>query len=633
MNPTPVRSRAHSIAGILLGLAITLQLRRYVGINHDSVVYLGQAMLRKWPDTFGHDLFFVHGGSQDHYTLFPLLLGHAMNWIRPTALFLWCELGTLLLFAFAGWYALKALLPRPQGGWAWLGVACLPTAYGKIAMFSYGEQFFTPRPIAELLCLFTIGLLVRRRWLPAAGCLLLAAMFHPLQALAASVVAWFWVPSRDRRWLHALWLGIPVIALALLGIPPFASLLQQLDPEWLFIVRDNNPQLFLTRWNAADLNALALDALVLGYCWRALPGTFGSWCAASLVALGLGLGANLLLVDGLHLVLPAQIQLWRVQWLAHWFAMAGLGVLAYREIHARDWSRLITMTLAITLTWRLANWIWLLPALFYVGWPYLQKATTARMCSLIGALCCIALLVLFADYAGDELVMFRLAHYRLDLYAFDRRLLVFPLLAFALPATGIALWSRAHALGRMALLILLCGLTILGAWRWDLRPPQVLAMEGAAFHERLFGINIPSNAQIMWGYDEPLGAWLVLKRASYFSPHQLSGQIFSRTMAIDGRQRLNRVYPLLYDYRACQAHSQPSGQREQCHISEAALRQTCAPGPNPPPDFIVLPFPQPQPALGHWIIRDPATGAVAETWRLYRCADIMRTSVVRSPSA
>ena len=113
------------------------------------------------------------------------------------------------------------------------------------------------------------------------------------------------------------------------------------------------------------------------------------------------------------------------------------------------------------------------------------------------------------------------------------------------------------------------------------------------------------------------------KRASFFSPHQLSGQVFNREMAMDGRRRLNRIYPLLEDDRACKDRSRPSGERAHCHISDQAMRQACATGPDRRPDYIVLRYLQPQRAAGSWSILDPMTREVMETFRLYRCADVM----------
>ena len=299
-------------AGALLGTCMTLLLRRYLGINHDSVVYLGQALLKRAPAIYGQDLFFVHGGSQDQYTLFPWLASHALDWLDPPTLFLLSALFCLIAFAIAGWYCLKALLPPNQRYWAWLGLICLPTVYGRTVMFSYSEQFFTTRPLAELLCLFAIGLLARSKWFMAAACLALAALFHPLQALAVCVVAWIWAVIRDRRWMHAAWLGVPVLALSFAGVAPFSKLLQRADAAWLAILQDNNPQLYVTRWTSGDFKILIMDILLLGYAAWALDRRFGLWCRAALAGVVIGVTANIILVDTFHLVLPAALQTWRL---------------------------------------------------------------------------------------------------------------------------------------------------------------------------------------------------------------------------------------------------------------------------------------------------------------------------------
>jgi hypothetical protein len=612
------------IAGALLGLLVVLLLRRYAGINHDSVLYLGQGLARRWPGIYGSDLVFVHGGGQDHYTLFPLLLGQALEWLAPAPLFMWSALGALVVFAAAGWYCLKPLLPAGPRYWAWLGVLCLPTIYGMVLMFSYSEQFFTPRPIAEASCLLGIGLLARRHLIASLACVVLAGLFHPLQALAACLVVWPWLVMQDRRWLHAMWFAAPVLALAIADIEPFAGLLRQADPKWLFILRDNTPQLFLTRWSEQDFMFLLLDAAVLGYAWRSLRGPFGAWCLAALVGLTLGMGATLVFVDGLHLVLPAGLQLWRVHWLAHWFAMAAIAVLLYHDLEARDFSRALVLALTLLLAWGQASWIWALAFMLYAAWPKVMVGRPPRVSRLLGRLCGIGIAIMLASHAYSEFTVFRMAHYRLDLYAFDRRLLVYPLLALGLPLLALHGWNRASERQRALLLgCLLLPLVAFAASRWDLRSPEVRAFEQATFRSDLFGVDIPRDAQVFWAYDRLTGPWLVLQRASFFSPHQLSGQVFNRDMAMDGRRRLDRLYPLLAEYLGCMDRSRSYEDRQNCHISDQAMRQACAPGPDPRPDYIVLPYAQPQRAAGSWTLVDPVTRDVMETFRLYRCRDVM----------
>ena len=622
--PRGWHSRLTVIAAAALGLVIILQLRRYAGINHDAVLYLGQALVRLWPEIYGNDLVFVHGGGQSQYTLFPHLVAKALEWRDPATIFMWGALAAHLLFAVAGWFCIKALLPAGQRYWAWLGVLSLPTMYGMVRMFGYSEQFLTPRPVAEGFCLLGIGMLARQRWLLAAACMATAGLFHPLQTFAVVLVVWPWAVMQDKRWLHAAWLGVPVLGLALSGVSPFAGLLQPADADWLYILRDNTPQLFLTRWTTDDFRFLLMDVLVLAYSWHALRGAFGAWCVAGLAGLGLGLGATLVLVDGLHLILPAGLQLWRVHWLAHWLAMAAIAALLHRDMQAKNGSRALLLAFAVSLSLGQGGWLWLVPALLYPALPRIVAGRPPRVERLVGWMSCAGILLLFASYAYSEFVMFRMAHYRLELYAIDRRLLVFAPIALGLPLLGVWLWARLATRGRTLLLtFVLCPLVLISALRWDLRSPEVLAFERATFRSDIFGVSIPKDAQVVWGYETLTGPWLVLRRASFFSPHQLSGQVFNRDMAMDGRRRLNRLYPLLENDRACKDRSSPSGERARCHIGDAAMRQACAPGADRHPDYIVLPYEQPQHAAGTWTIIDPATRDADVTWRLYRCTDVM----------
>ena len=624
-------STAGRLAGALLGVAILLLTRRYSGINHDSVLYLGQALMHQSPEIFGSDLFFLHG-SQERYSLFPWVVGKALGWLEPPTLFLWGALASSLLFAAASWYCVRSLLPVGQRYWAWLGVLCLPSFYGMIELFSYGEQFFTPRPIAELLSLLCIAQLARHRLLAAAGCLALAALFHPLQAIAAALVAWPWLVMQDRRWLHAIWLGIPVAVLAAVGAGPFGDLFRQADPDWLARLRGNTPQLFLSKWDASDYRMLALDALLLVHASMRLRGRFGRWCVAALVGLALGVSASLVLVDGLHLVLPAGLQLWRVQWLAHWFAMAGLAAILYTLANARDWPRAILLVLVALLAWSSPGWLWLPLAALYVAWPKLFGSERWRLQRLLACAFGMGIAILAISYALSEWMWFGLAHHRLDLYAVDRRLLAYPLLALGLPLLGVHLWQRAGRPARLGLLVGgLLPLLAISALRWDARPPLNRAFEGNAARTDIFGVDIPEDAQVFWDAEMTIAPWLVLHRASYYSGTQLAGEIFSRDTAMDGHARADRMMPLMLDSRHCQDRSRPLEERMNCRISDKAIQQACGAGPARAPEFLVLPYPQPQQALGRWDIMDSVEREPLMTFRLYRCADLLHDP--RAPSA
>lgn len=618
------------VAGALLGLVIQLLLRRYGGINHDASLYLGQVLLQRSPEIFGSDLFFLHG-SQGRYTLFPLLIAPMFDWMSPPLVFMWGALLGILLFAATSWYCLSGLLPKTERYWAWLGTLALPSMYGMIIMFSYDEPFLTPRLPAEALVIASIGLLCRKNWKLAAASLVLAGLFHPLQAVAGAIIVWAWAVQQDRRWLHAAWLVLPVSGLAFAGIKPFDDLFRVADPAWFAELREFNGQLFLLEWGIADFKVVAFDALLLGLAWRTLSGRFAAWSAAALCGLLLGLTASLVLVDGLHLALPAALQLWRVHWLAHWFAMAAVALLLLRDLRSGDVSRALCLALAGLLAWGIAEWAWLLFAVLYAIWPRISDRLQPRSRALLGALFAIGALALLANYVASEWLPFRVAHYRLELYAFDRRVLAYPLLALGLPLLGVFAWNKSGSFGRWILVAaVLCPLVVLGAARWDARPPLALAFEHNAMRTDLFGVALPTDAQVYWDADTMVGTWLILHRANYFNARQLSGLVFNRGTSQDARGRLGRILPLVRESLYCQDRSLPLAVRETCRISDESLQLACAPGPIRRADFLVLPYLQSQPALGSWTIVDPATGEAALTYWLYRCTDMVEATVSKT---
>jgi hypothetical protein len=611
------------IAGGLLGVIMVLLLHRYVGINHDSILYLGQALAQRWPQIFGQDLFFVHG-SQDRYSIAPWLLSEAVGIINPPMLFLWGSAVGLLGFFLAGWYCLRVLLPADQRYWAWLATICLPPVYGMTQLFSYGEKFLTPRPFSEALCLVSIAFFTHKRTWLALLCLGLACILHPLQMLAASLIIWPWLVIRDRRWLHACWLGIPILFLAYIGVKPFPDLYVRIDPTWLYNLYDATPQLFLSKWGLADFNNLLFDVFLLIIAQRILPLDFARWCRAAIFGLMLGFAVTALLVDSLHLALPAALQLWRVHWLAHWLSIAAIGGLCFYDIHAKNFSRALLLALAATFAWGEGTWEWCAFAMLYAVWPRIHHRLPSNVTKLIGILLGSLVLLLSIEHTALQLTGFKNAGYQLDLFPFDRLLLAFPAIGFGLPLLCVFLWNRLTE-GWQKILFLSCliPLTILSCWCWDSRGLANRVFENNVFKPSIFGIMIPEHAQVFWYPGSIMGPWLVLQRANYFSPGQVAGEIFSRETAIDARGRIEKLRPLIEQGLGCDQARLAGTYHRDCAISPGNLRIACEPGPVPPPDFLVLPYQQPQGAIGTWALVDPAGLQSDSKLYLYKCSDLV----------
>lgn len=625
---TLANSRAlTNLSATLLGLSIVLLLHRYAGINHDASLYLGQALHQIKPNIFGNDLFFAYG-SQDSFTLMPRLIAMSHAWWSFPQIFLWGTVLGLLLFYASAWHFLSRLIAREPAYWAWLAVATLPGAYGMVYVFSYGEPFLTARPLAEALSLLALGCTVHRRWLWAGLCLLGAGLLHPLQAIGAALVLWPWLIMQDRRWLHLAWLGAPVLALGLTPIKPLNGLYQVIDPAWLKDLTDFTRQLFLLHWYPVDWANLVRDFALLGLASRQLRDDLAGWCRAAFIGLLLAITASLLLADLLHLALPTALQLWRAQWLAHLLANAAVGVLLYRDLKAGQAQRASLLALAVVMAGSGFVWTWGIAFLLYLAWPWLEARTTRLFQTTLCSLAWLTMIGLLAYYIAEEWLPFRLAHYRLDLYAIDRRILAFPLLALGLPVLGMLAWQRSRAIwSRAVWLLMLVALLVAGLIRWDARSPVARALETQSPNPSLFGIRLPDNAQVFWLLPQYPAVWVALERADYFSVWQLAGSVFNRGTPQEGRLRMERMRPVIEEYLYCEDRNVPLQQRAHCRISEATLQHACrpgTPGTPAPPDYLVLPYRQSHTFLGVWQITDPITHTPAATFWLYACPTLLR---------
>lgn len=622
MSPSAKSGNALTIlAAALLGLAMLLLVHRYWGIDHDATLYLGEALRVLHPEIYGHDLYFAYG-SQGTYTLFPRLLAWLMGWLDPAALFFWGGLAGLLAFAWASWFCVSALLPAGQRYWAWLGVLCLPTWYGRTVIFTYAEPFLTPRPFAEALGLVALGLGFRRHVWGALACLGFAAVLHPLQALAAALVLWPWAVLQNRRWLHALWLILPIGAAALMGLAPFDGLLRRVDPAWWAELRGITGQLFVTGWPQFDYQYMAFDAALLAFAWHSRQDDFGRLCLAALVGLLLGVGASLVLVDALHLVLPTGLQLWRVHWLAHWLAMAVFALQISLDLLRRAHLRAALLTLAGLLAWGAIAWAWVPFALLYWGWPRIGLHLQPRVVTLLGGVVAIAITLLLAQHVAMEMIPFRLANYRLDAFAIDRRVLAFPLLALGLPLAAALAWRRIGWRGRILLAALgLAPLVVLAAFRWDIQIPQRRLVLQQVGQPDLFATPLPRHSQVYWHDMSLVASWLVLGRADYYDQQQLSGIAFNPGTIREARRRLDRIGPLLDAMEACKA-SNRYGTYAGCSIPDAALVRACALGEVLRPDFLVLPFDLRFPPEGRWRRTSTNGLELLADWSLYSCTSI-----------
>ncbi|NHF64218.1 hypothetical protein [Xanthomonas hortorum] len=618
------------IAPWCFALALIVYLRPYTGIRHDATLYLAQALRLISPDIFNRDLFFV-AGSQASFTLFPQLLALLLAYVEPGKAFLVLTFVSRLLFYAASAWGVHVLFPAR---WRWpalLALIVMPTGYGAFSMFSYAEPFLTARPVAEALCLLAIAALVRDRMAWAVALFAAAGLLHPLQAIVAVLVAWCWLVLGDRRWLWSLLLVVPVLVLAALKVGPLAGLLLVMDTQWRSMIDDVGDQVFLGAWTPRDWCIVLADVYLLSLLaqWSGPNAMLGRLAKAVLLATVLGLGLSFLLADVLRLILPIGLQLWRVLWIVHWLAAASIPFLVWDQ-----WQRwgghwiapLLVVTIAVigasvprsTLPWAVLG---LIP--LHIVWPHVADRVSPPIRRLLLAGLSVAMVVATARYQLQMWAVYEMTGRNPEVVRQDVMIFAYPLICGGLVA--LAVWGyRSSGPKGQALMGVLSIAALVGALSvWDSRSPWTRVQE-SAHGTAVFSEEIPRNASVFWFASEasPRAAWLVLRRANYYSPQQLSGQMFNRQTALLGRQLSAQVEPVTLQSEICEVMANVQVDAEPCRISELGLEHMCTRhGDLVPPDYFVLPFDQEKHVRSRWQVRHPRTGEVITTEYLYKCSD------------
>ncbi|MCI1091831.1 hypothetical protein MOQ21_10955 [Stenotrophomonas maltophilia] len=618
------------IAPWCFALALIVYLRPYTGIRHDATLYLAQALRVISPDVFNRDLFFV-AGSQADFTVFPQLLAALLRYFPAGDVFLAFTFFTRLCFYAASWYLIRVLFPGKMQWPAVFSLIVMPTGYGSYSIFAYAEPFLTARPIAEALSLIALGLLIRRHSIWAIIALGIAGGLHPLQALGAAIVAWCWLVMQDRRWLWALLAAIPVCILGIAKVGPFSGLFTMIDPDWMELLLQLSDNIFLSHWEVRDWCIVVTDFYLVYRLSRCVPidSPLSTLCKAVMAAFAVGLTLSLLLADMLQLALPAGAQFWRVLWVVHWFAMAGLPWVLWDQWQRqpKDWVAIILMVAIVgtgasvsrtTLPWAVLG---LIP--LSIAWPYVSAKVgrSIRGFMLVGLIA--ILVVALFRYQFSAWLVFKALGSSLERVRQDVVILGYPLIAGSLVALLAWIYSRSGrnlgaALGVLSL-IALGGAVYL----WDSRSPWSRVVEVSAGQD-VFGEHVPLDSTVYWYSAEPspLGPWLVLGRASYFNIFQMAGQVFNRGTSFAGIQRQLQIGPVNVQGEICDTVNAVNGEPDSCWIGDAGLRYMCTPYKDvAAPDYFVLPFRQTRHVRGTWEARHPDTGELLGSYYLYKCSD------------
>jgi len=613
-------------ATALLAVFLLFYLHPYYGIRHDAVLYLGQTLLKLDPRNFSKDLFFAYG-SQANFTIFPPLIAQLLEHFDASSVFMTLTAVGLLFFLLASASLLVQLFPAHQWYWGLLALLVLPAGYGGYSVFSYAEPFFTGRSIAEPLALVAVAAYVTNRRGLASVLWLLSALLHPLQALPILIVWWCHKAYQDRRWLNLLWLLLLIYFIEALGFSPFQSLTTRYDAEWLSWIKEPNQHVFLTLWEFKNWANLTTDIFLVAILLLGSSGVLKAFARAVLLATLVGLTSSLLLVDIFHFVLPTGLQLWRVHWVLHWLAMAGVPLILFQQYQQggvrsiRFWLLIgiIVMGSASLVSGATTFAVWLLIPL-YIKWHWLEARIGTGVRRLMLVAIPLALGVLLIKQGFYVYAQTIKADGLREVVRPEFVVLAYPLVAGALVSAVLVLYKRS-ALWRTALFILVIPALILAAMQWDRRSQWTRYIELAHYNPMVFGVELEPGAQVFW-LGELVAPWLILHRPSYFNGHQEAGMLFNRGNAKESVLRENNLKILEFQQSICDVMDSLNKGSQSCRLDTNAVADVCKNAVGKL-DYMVLNNTLVAPSLGSWKITGGLKGDIPITYNLYRCKDFL----------
>jgi len=509
----------------------------YMGMVHDSVIYVGRALANLHPATIGTQLSYVHDG-QSKFSLFPLVMTWAVQALGPgTAALLTTALG-LALWLGAATFLFSRLLKGSALAAALLFLCVMPSVYGGDGVFRWAEPFATPRIFAEAGSLLAIGLFLDHKRIAAFFCLGLAALLHPIMALPAIGLVILLLCLEDRRWLAVPALAIAGVAAAvLLHIPLAERLVTFPDPAWMKAIMEVTPFLYPLQWRVSDWSILVCQLVTAGFVVTYCSGTARRLAAAAVLT-----AASILVAALLPSLLVLQMQIWRTAWLLSVLVIGLLPLLA-----AALWSRGQAGRLAsifMILAWSQANEpaaalpLLAVAAVLAGGKP---GASLPRLISVGGWACAVVLtLYLAVVRAGTFWLVLKVLAPGMG-FALPVLLSTGVLfMVCATPGLALSVGWRPQALpgssfAGPALAVLLVMLALIF---WDSRASISRFLETDTGKPPLS--TIIESGQVEWLNDRG-NSWLVTGHPEWWGHIQGAGVIFDRDLAVEWDRRYHKL--------------------------------------------------------------------------------------------
>lgn len=567
------------VASIFLLLAAMFALRPYNGIRHDSILYFGQAYRLLFPAGFSSDLFFAYG-SQSDFTVFPQILAFFLGFLNVgVASMLGVAISFLLFIAASVNFATKISDSKKIVFWILFCLVIWPSGYGGFGMVKYQEPFLTGRSLAEPIVIFALAALVTKRQWVALTLLVVAASLHPLQALPGLLIWWMFLVLNNRRWIvlpFVLLFGLCITQW--LGKDVFGRIFLRYDIDWMDAISNANKLVFMAQWPLSSWLWLGVDLFAVLVATPYLKGNFRRLGVILLTSTMACCVASLLLVDVFRFSFPTGLQLWRIQWILHWFAVVCIPIVFFGLRKEGDSNRprlflfVVTMIVAAPYGNLASIYMVLFTVPLFLFWPFISKRIGVGYIKLLYAGLIVAVLLNFVRYVGYLLVGAKLDFSAIE-WINGLLALSHPVILIAIFALGRCAWKRSNY-WKPWLVALSIGSLVVSIMLWDQRSARSHMIESkSAIATELKSI-IEPEAAVFW-YGDLLATWIMLERSSYWSDMQEAGLLFNRGTAIESARRRLLLEPYLFQAEFCQMMDGMNRRQNSCEIDLESIRDVC----------------------------------------------------------
>jgi hypothetical protein len=613
------------ISGGSLLITVALYLHPYYGIRHDSSLYLAQAMLRWDPENFSKDFFFAYG-SQADFTLLPNLVAFFFKWMLPGDVFAGFTQLSIVLFAIASYTLARQIFGAKAGYWATLALLIWPSGYGGMWVLAYAETFFTGRGLAEPLVLLALAAYLAKSYKSAASLWILAALAHPLQALPCLLIIFFDLIWRRKEYLLILWLPLLLLIASLAGVPHLEKLTERFDPQWFEWVHGPNKLTFISEWSYQDWLFIGTDVFLLVLLYLNASSGIKNLVRAFLSAMLVAFGISYFGYDIARYVLIGGVQIWRIDWLIHWLAIASLPTLLWRQYSLDGLRSVRFLSLMVIMMLGTQNRIVpdVAPIVFiliplYCFWPKIENRISPLLGKILYFSLPLAVLLALIKSGLQSYDRYHAAWHLGKLPEIHFLILSHPIMASLFVSILCYLFFHQIYLRKFLLVCLTLGL-FYSITTWDRRSDWTHIVEATPGNGREFGVEIEKGAEVYWA-NEVLAPWLVLRHPSYYSGAQTAGILFNRGTAVEAIRRSIYLEALSSQLDACRVSASSDSDSVICHGQSLTLDALCQVAA-PDLKYVVIDFLITDDFYGKWDLGIEYGGRPV-IYYMYRCQDVL----------